>query len=75
MLLSEAEIAALTRKQRHPAQRKVLNAMGITHKVRPDGSLAVSLAHVKHLLGDVATAKVVKEDEPDWSAMQCVPAR
>lgn len=75
MLLSDDEIAALTKKQRHPAQRKVLNAMGITHKVRPDGSLAVSASHVKRLLGDVATAKVDKEQEPDWSAMQCVPAR
>lgn len=69
MLLTDAEIAELTKKHRRPAQRKALNAMGVTHKVRPDGSLAVLRSHVEKLLGGTPAAKVAREQEPEWSAM------
>lgn len=41
MVLAPDELVALTAKERRSAQRRVLEALGIPHKVRPDGSLVV----------------------------------
>lgn len=69
MFLTPEEIAELTGRKVRKCQRSVLNHMGITHKVRPDGSLAVSRSHVENLLGgQVAHAKLVSR-EPNWSAI------
>lgn len=46
MCLTEEEIRELTGKKR------VLNALGIVHKIRPDASLVVLQAHVEQQLGD-----------------------
>lgn len=43
--LDPDEVKDLTDKTRRPSQVKVLNAMGIEHKVRPDGSVAILRAH------------------------------
>jgi hypothetical protein len=63
MILSDDEIIALTqvrcrkRQERWKRQRATLVAMGIEHKVRPDGSLVVSRSHVEKVLGgEVKTA-------------------
>jgi hypothetical protein len=69
MLLTDTEIVDLTRRTRHGAQAIVLRAMCIQHKQRPDGSLVVLRAHVEHLLGGTAPAKVNKKPEPDWDAI------
>lgn len=75
MYLTEKEIDHLTHKDgkhlRYSTQRKILNAMGITHKVRPDGSLAVLRTHVEKLLGGPPAARVARDEEPEWSAMPC----
>jgi hypothetical protein len=42
MWLTAEEIAALTGKQRQSAQRRVLAALGVPYKVRPDGTIVVS---------------------------------
>jgi Domain of unknown function (DUF4224) len=69
MLLTDAEIADLTRRTRHRAQAAALSAMCIQHKQRPDGSLVVLRAHVEHLLGGSTPAKANKKQEPDWGAI------
>lgn len=39
--LSAEEVQVLTDRKVRPAQVKVLKAMGIEHKVKPDGSVAI----------------------------------
>ena len=51
MFLDESEIVKLTKRKRAKAQQRQLNAMGIQHKIRADGSLVVLSAHVEKLLG------------------------
>jgi len=67
MFLSPEELAELTRKTQHRAQKRVLDALGVTSRVRPDGSLVVSRAHVEEVLGTKNGAKV-HEIEPNWEA-------
>ena len=63
MFLSNDEITDLTNRQRSAAQVRALRAMGIEHRIRPDGTVAILRSHVEHLLGYSAGAKVVKEYE------------
>ncbi|PMS14135.1 DUF4224 domain-containing protein [Trinickia caryophylli] len=42
--------------------------MGVHHKVRPDGSIAVLRAHVERLFGEKPKNDDPPEREPDWSA-------
>lgn len=51
MLLSSQEIETLTARQRRDAQERVLKALGIQYKARPDGSLVVLRTTVEHVLG------------------------
>lgn len=51
MFLTNNQIKELTGKHTHRAQRTVLNALGLTHKVRPDGTLVVAARHVEKVLG------------------------
>jgi hypothetical protein len=70
MFLDRDELVELTGRRRSDAQVRTLCAMGIEHRVRPDGSVAVLLAHVEQLFG--ATAPVRRQEqnaEPDWSAL------
>jgi hypothetical protein len=70
MFLTHDDIATLTGKQQHNAQRRVLNAMGIIHKLRPDGSIVVLERHLHSELGGTqATVSRTKETEPNWSAL------
>lgn len=70
MFLTEQQVEALTHRTRRDAQVRALRFMGIEHKKRPDGSVAVLRSHVEWILGDGAVAaKVEKETEPDWSAI------
>ena len=68
LLLTEHEIQALTGRLRRPAQTRALKWMGIEHRVRPDGSLAVLREHVQNVLG-VKQPPQGKTHEPDWSAL------
>lgn len=69
VFFSDEEIAELTHKKRHSSQRKVLNAMGVSHVVRPDGSIAVMRAHVEKLFGVQIAERKRKVTEPNWSAL------
>lgn len=64
MFLSDQEIEELTHRLRKPAQARVLTFMGIEHKPRPDGSLAVLRSHVERVLGEGAMLKSRRKTEP-----------
>jgi hypothetical protein len=51
MFLTNEEVVQLTGRKRHPAQVRALRGMGIEHRVRPDGSVAVLRALVDALFG------------------------
>jgi hypothetical protein len=67
MFLSPDELRQLTGRRRSDAQARVLRFMGVDHKVRPDGSIAVLSEHVKKVLdSSVANANLREEAEPNW---------
>lgn len=67
MFLSKFEIETLTGRIRKDAQVRVLRFMGVEHKMRPDGSVAVLRSHVERLLGGVIINDQQPEIEPNWS--------
>lgn len=69
LFLDSEELAELTNKSRNSAQARVLKAMGIDHKIRPDGSVAVLRAHVEKLFGLVQQVRTKKVQEPNWNAL------
>lgn len=69
MLLSADELYQLTKRQRSSAQARVLRFMGIEYRQRPNGTLAVSRAHVDAMLGGVPKGESGRKAEPDWSAV------
>ena len=75
MSLTPDQLRELTVKSRPRAQARALRAMGIEHRVRPDGSLAVSRSHVEGLLGGAAGAKVVPPKQPNWSALDAAQSQ
>jgi hypothetical protein len=69
MFLTRDELREMTGKQQYRSQAKVLNAMGITHKIRPDGTLLVLRSHViEQLGGRAALKKAEPEFVPNWDA-------
>ena len=70
IFLDTLEIVSLTGRVKHTSQVRVLKAMGIEHKVRPDGSVAILRAHItKVFSGDADVARVIKPTLPNWSAI------
>jgi len=70
MFLTPEELTELTGRQRRDAQVRALRYMGIEHRVRPDGTVAVLKTHVEQSFGETHSHdKVVKQVEPDWSAL------
>lgn len=69
--LAPEEIKDLTDKTRRPSQVKVLNSMGIQHRVRPDGSVAILRAHITKVFdgNPEAARKTTKSAEPNWAAI------
>lgn len=57
LCLGPDELVALTRKERHAAQARELEALGIPYRKRRDGSLVVMRA-------DASTRPVVEKAEP-----------
>lgn len=69
MFLTDEEVAELTGRVRRAAQLRALRSMGIEHRTRPDGSIAVLRSHLEKLLGGTATAApTMKRQEPNWEA-------
>lgn len=66
--LSEEELVELTKKKRRPSQITVLRFMGIEHKIRPDGSVAVMRAHAEREFGAAEQAtRSRRKTVPDFS--------
>jgi hypothetical protein len=75
MFLDSDEIRELTCRVQHAAQVRVLRGMGIEHRVRPDGSVAVMRAHAEKVFGaaPAATRKAAPK-EPNWEALDAARA-
>lgn len=71
MFLTDEEIRELTGYQQRSAQTRALNAMMITHKVRPDKSILVLRAHVETLMGMGALHK--KSATPETPNFDAIP--
>jgi hypothetical protein len=70
MFLDRNELAELTGRCRSAAQARALKAMGIEHRLRPNGSIVVLRAHVEKLFGVASMPeRRLKNTEPDWSAI------
>lgn len=71
MFLDSDEIRELTCRVQHAAQVRVLRGMGIEHRVRPDGSVAVMRAHAEKVFGVApAAARKAAAREIDWEALR-----
>lgn len=70
MFLTDDELFGLTGAKRRESRVRALRAMGIEHRLRPDGHVIVLRSHVETLLGGAAGSIVaVAGTEPDWSAL------
>ena len=70
IFLTPEEVKTLTNKKVRPSQVRALKAMGIEHKVRPDGSVAILRAHIEKVFdGSVAGKSKTKTAVPNWEAM------
>ncbi len=70
MFLTDDELSGLTGAKRREARVRALRAMGIEHRVRPDGHVIVLRSHLEALLGGAPETIVsADEPEPDWSAL------
>ena len=71
MFLTDDEVVALTGRQRKPAQARVLTFMGIEHRLRPDGSVAVARSHVEKLFGAaIYTGKPKRKTQPNFDLVK-----
>ena len=70
MLLNKQELCDLTQRRTKSGQVRVLRFMGIEHRIRPDGSVAVLKSHVEQTLGakDIQERKIAQA-QPNWSAI------
>ncbi|MDN3519787.1 DUF4224 domain-containing protein [Aquisalimonas lutea] len=70
LFLTHEEIVEMTGKQRKPAQLRCLRAMKIEHRVRIDGSPAVTRSHVEATFAPKqGTRNKPRTHEPDWSSL------
>ncbi|WP_454825917.1 DUF4224 domain-containing protein [Paraburkholderia xenovorans] len=67
MFLTNKELVELTDRRHRACQAQVLRALGIDHKVRPDGRVIVLRRHVEQQFGVSAERGKGRVTEPDWS--------
>jgi hypothetical protein len=69
--LSDEEVQALTQRKIRKSQAMVLRAMGIEHRVRPDGSVAILRAHITKVFDGHGseTGTKTKIQQPNWDAI------
>jgi hypothetical protein len=51
-----------------------LSKMGIEHRLRPDGSVAVLRSHVESVLSGKSDKKTKTATEPNWGALNATSA-
>jgi hypothetical protein len=66
-LLTPTEVRELTGRIRRGAQVLALRTMGIEHRVRPDGSVAILRSHVEQLFGGGVLSLASRKTTPDFS--------
>ncbi len=74
MFLTDDEIRELTKRVHHCVQSSTLSKMGIEHRLRPDGSVAVLRSHVESVLSGKADRKTKASTEPNWGALNATTA-
>jgi len=67
MFLTDKELTELTGKRQNAARIRVLNTLGVQHKIRPDGSIAVLRAHVERVFGEKASKTEPPAWQPAWN--------
>ena len=70
IVLDDKEISDLTGRQRSDAQARVLRAMGIDFRTRPDGSLAVLRTVVEKAMGGSVTSTARKDNGPRFDLVR-----
>lgn len=68
MFLTHEELVELTDRRQRASQAQMLRALGIEHKIRPDGRVIVLRRHVEQQFGAKSEKKVEHADAFDWSA-------
>ncbi|AIP31195.1 hypothetical protein DR64_797 [Paraburkholderia xenovorans LB400] len=68
MFLTNKELVELTDRRQRASQASVLRAMGIEHRIRPDGRVIVLREHVKQQFGARADKHAEPAEAFDWSA-------
>ncbi len=68
MFLSNDELVELTGRRQRGSQAQTLLALGIDHKIRPDGRVIVLREHVKQQFGARADRRDETVEAFDWSA-------
>lgn len=70
MFLTKEELREMTLRTQYAAQVRALRAMGITFKIRADGSVAVLRAHVEEEFGGRGTVKAKTDEfQPNWEGI------
>ena len=69
MVLDDADLVAITKRTRKSAQSRVLTALGIEHKRRPDGSIFVLWPSVENAYANKPAARA-KKAAPDFSMVR-----
>lgn len=68
--LTAGEVRELTDRVNMSSQVKVLRAMGIEHRMRPDGSVVILRSHVNKVFDGIAgSASKTKSVSPNWGAI------
>jgi hypothetical protein len=67
LCLTPREIEEITQKKRYAAQQRMLRAMGLESKARPDGSVFVDRAHYEEWgRGGRRTGDREEKTQPRW---------
>lgn len=66
MFLTDDDLTELTGKRQNAARIRVLNSIGVQHKIRPDGSVVVLRAHVERLFGEKPSKPEKEPWKPSW---------
>jgi hypothetical protein len=66
MFLTAEEMVELTGKRQRRTQVQVLRAIGIEHKIRPDGRVLVLRRHIEELFGAKSKPSPRAPFEPNW---------
>lgn len=70
LFFDDEELYELTKRQKRKAQVKQLRRMGIEHRVRADGSVAVLKSHIDKVFDGIAEHSIQeKHAEPNWGGV------